>query len=101
MRETDVFRVYCPRNKQMTDFQILSRRQVELVFSVRQFRESHNMSQEQLAFRCSCFGKPFNVKFTSVDISNYERFQTIPTEKKMNVLMLAIGATMDDIDKRI
>ena len=95
------FKTAMTRNSYMTDFQVVSRRQVELGYLIRSFRESHDMTLQDLAFRCSCFGKPFKVKFTNVDISQYERFQSIPTERKMNVLMMAIGITKEDIDKRI
>lgn len=88
------------RNPHMVDFQMLSRRQVELGYQIRSYREKHEISTTDLAFRCSCFGKPFKVKVTSMDISKYERFQNIPTEKKMNVIMMAIGIKIEDLDKR-
>jgi len=87
------------RNPHMMDFQIVSRRQVELGYKMRSFRESHNMSQRDLAFRCSCFGKPFNVKITNFDVSVYERFLRIPSQKKLEVLLKALNITMEDLDK--
>ena len=86
------------RNSYMTDFQILSRRQVEMAYQIRLYRERHNITQTELAFRCSAFGKPFKVKFTSTDISNYERLVSIPREKKMNILLMAIGVTKTEIE---
>ena len=88
------------KNPYMTDFQVISRRQVELGYHIRRYRETHEMTLQDLAFRCSCFGKPFKVKFTNVDISMYERLKSIPTERKMNILMMAIGITREDLDKR-
>lgn len=100
MRKLDYYYVCTHKNKEMSDFQILSRRQVELAYYLRRFRETHGITMSDLAFRCTCFGKPFNVKVVTSEISKYERLIDIPTQKKMKVVMMAIGVTMDDLDKR-
>lgn len=89
------------KNPHMIDFQMFSRRQIEFGINLRRYRETHEMSTTDLAFRCSCFGKPFKVKVSNFDISCYERFQQIPSEKKMKVIMMAIGITMEDLNERI
>lgn len=89
------------KNNKLMDFQVLSRRQVELAYCIRWFRYTHDMTLTQLANRCSHFGKPFKIKFSCAEIQNYETLAYAPTEKKMNVLMMAIGIKMNDLDAYI
>jgi len=97
---SSAYKAAMTKNPHMTDFEVLSRRQIELGYKIRLYRELHNMTTTELAFRCSCFGKPFKVKFADAEISQYERLKHIPCEKKMNVLMLALGIKMEDLNKR-
>lgn len=85
------------QNKHMMDFQIISRRQVELAINIRAYRGNHNLSQSQFAKIATVYGAPQKIKFSVTDISRYENYQTIPSEKKMFVLLAAMDLDLDDL----
>lgn len=84
-------------NKHMTDYQILSRRQVELAIHIRAYRAKYNLSQDQFAKIATVYGQPMRIKFAQEEISCYENYQTIPTEKKMNALLMTLHITLEDL----
>lgn len=85
------------QNKHMMDFQILSRRQVELAINLRAYRGNHRLSQQQFARIATVYGTTQKVKFNAQEISRYENYQTIPSEKKMFVLLAAMNIDLDDL----
>ena len=85
------------RNSYMTDFQVLSRRQIELAINIRAYRGNHNLSQLQFAKIATVFGLPQKIKFGRAEISNYENYKIIPSEKKMFVLLAAMNLTQEDL----
>ena len=86
------------KNQHMTDFMVVSRRQVELAIEIRAYRCKHKISQSQAARIASAYGMPYKTKFTNFDISNYERFISVPTENKMNALLDMLGLNIEDLD---
>ena len=86
------------QNPYMNDFQVLSRRQVELAIELRAYRCRHNISQSQTAHIATAYGQPYKVKFTNAEISNYEKFISIPSENKMNALLNMIGITIEQLN---
>ena len=86
------------KNQYMTDFTVVSRRQVELAIEIRAYRNRHGISMLQTAKIASAYGDPYKVKFSATEISKYERFITIPSEKKMNALLNMIGLEIEDLD---
>ena len=86
-------------NSQMNDFQVVSRRAVELAIELRAYRNKHQISQRQMAHIASAYGMPFKVKFTQYDISHYEKYLTIPTENKMYALLNMLGITIEMLDE--
>ena len=84
-------------NEYMTDFQVLSRRQVELAIQIRAYRAKYNLSQDQFAKIATAYGQPTHTKFAYAEISNYENYRTIPTEKKLNALLLTLHITLEDL----
>ena len=85
------------RNEHMMDFQVVSRRQVELAINMREYRKEHDLSQVQFAKIATIYGVYQKVKFTHWEISKYENFKTIPSEKKMFVLLAAMGMDLEDL----
>ena len=85
------------QNKHMMDFQVISRRQVELAINIRAYRCNHHLSQEQFARIATVYGSPQKIKFSGTEISKYEKYQTIPSEKKMFVLLAAMNIDLDDL----
>ena len=86
-------------NSQMTDFQVVSRRAVELAIELRAYRNKHNISQNQTAHIATAYGIPYKVKFSQIEISSYEKFKTIPSENKMNALLNMLGITVEMLDE--
>lgn len=86
------------KNRYMSDFQIVSRRQVELAMCLREYRRRNNISQNDFVEIANIYSRPYNVKFTNYDISVYERYLVIPGEKKMNVLLAILGIQIEDLD---
>ena len=64
---------------------------VILGFYITNYRRTHNISQRQMADICTLYGKPHNIKFSQVDIWNYERYRCAPTPPKFQVLMNALN----------
>jgi len=86
------------RNNYMTDFQIVSRKQVELAIQIRAYRNKHELSQTQFAQIASVYGRPQKIKFATSEISSYENYKNIPSEKKMFVLLMAMHLNLEDIE---
>ena len=84
-------------NEHMTDFQILSRRQVELAIQIRAYRAKYNLSQNQFAKIATVYGQPIHTKFAQKEIGRYENYQTIPTEKKLHALLMTLHITLEDL----
>lgn len=85
------------RNPYMTDFQVLSRKQIELGIEIRAYRGKNKLSCKQFAMIASAYGAPYKVKFADLEISRYERFLTIPSEKKMYALLNTLHITLDTL----
>ncbi len=86
-------------NTFLNDFQVVSRRAVELAIELRAYRNKHNISQTQAAHIASAYGIPYKVKFSQIEISSYEKFKTIPKENKMNALLNMLGITIEMLDE--
>jgi len=86
------------KNQYMTDFTVVSRRQVELAIELRAYRCKHKISQTQTAKIASAYGMPYKISFSNADICNYERFITLPSENKMNALLDMLGLSIEDLD---
>ncbi len=80
-------------NRYMTDFQVLSRRQVEFGIFLRSYRRINNLSLKQLANIATLRG----IRVSEMDISKYELFKAVPSERKMNVLLQIMNITIDDL----
>ena len=86
------------RNPMFSDMQMISKKQIELVFKIREYRFTHNLSQMQFAKIATVYGQPHKVKFTNYDISVYERFLHAPSLKKMYILLNMLGITFEDLE---
>lgn len=89
--------IHNPRNKWFDDYVYVSRKSVGLAMCLINFRRYNSLSQKQMAELCTEYGKPTNVKFTIMEISNYENYKKVPTERKFQVLLKTMHITEKDI----
>ena len=85
------------RNKYMMDFQVLSRKQVEFGIQIIAYRNAHNLSQQQFASIASVYGRPYRIKVSQADVSSFELFKRIPSEKKMFAILSAMNLDIEDL----
>lgn len=86
-------------NPYLNDFQVISRRQVELAIELRAYRCKHQINQTQAARIATAYGSPYKISFTQTEISSYERYTKFPTEKKMMALLNMIGIDVETLDE--
>lgn len=85
------------RNKYMSEFQVLNPQQVILSYYMTSYRKSAGLSAAQFARIASIYGKQDNVKFRPGDISSYESFKRVPSEKSMMVILKVLKISVEDL----
>ena len=84
-------------NPLLSDIQLISPKQIELVYKIREYRMEHSLTQSQFAKIATIYGNPFKIKFENCEISNYERFKATPSLKKMCIILKILGVEYDDL----
>lgn len=79
------------------DQYVVSKKQIELVLNITEYRRIHNISISEMAKICTLYGGSYGVKFTSSDICNYENLKSAPRKPKFQVLcnVLNMDPTFD------
>ena len=85
-------------SKYLDDFQVVSRKQVELAIWIRSYRRCHEISLQTMANLATIKGRSQNVRFNAGEIGKYENYRRIPSTRKLNVLLDVIGITLEDLN---
>ena len=83
------------KNRKIENKLTVTRTQVELAFFIRQFRRIHELSQIQMAKICTVYGKPYNEKFYSGQICDYENYKHMPNKKRFQILLNTMDISED------
>lgn len=83
------------QNRYMTDFQVISRRQIEFGIYIRNYRRVYQLSQSEFADLCSVYGKK---KITQASIYQWENFIYVPSEENMSIVLKTMHVELKDLD---
>ncbi len=84
-------------NPQMTDFQIVSGRQIEFAFQLRQYKQKHCMTWKQISKIASIYGQPLGCIVSECDLSQYADLKRIPSAVKMQAVMNMMNLSLEDL----
>lgn len=81
----------------MQDLQIVSGRQIEFVFQLRNFKQRHNMSWGQIARIASIYAEPLSCTVTGTDLFQFALFRKIPSQPKMQAILNMLNLSVEDL----